>query len=182
MKLFQSIDAYLLERRYILPIVMKHNAIQTKELYKPKGEMRKLYYWLTLPRNPKSGSACLSSGWSLCQASCRCFLMIPTLPNLPLSWEMEHLKRKAEAAKFHAGMEAGVGPWETDFWRWRWRQKGLRDGKRSRRKRWPWLVELTAFGDQNNSHFYQSIFSKSSVLLNPCYTAFCVLSSSFFWQ
>lgn len=42
MKLFQSIGAYLLERRYILPIVMKHNAIQTKELYNPEGESRKL--------------------------------------------------------------------------------------------------------------------------------------------
>lgn len=27
---------------------------------------------------------------------------------------MEHLKRKAEVAKFHAGMETGVGPWETE--------------------------------------------------------------------
>ena len=39
--------------------------------------------------------------------------MIPSLPNLPRSWEMEGLKRKAEVARFHAGMETGLRSGET---------------------------------------------------------------------
>lgn len=68
--------------------------------YKPNGRVSQKgrpgnYYWLTSPRNPKSGLACLSLGWPLHQDSFRHFPMIPSLPNLPWTWEMEGLKRKA---------------------------------------------------------------------------------------